>query len=688
MRYLENFFYPKTVCIAGASSKPKSIGYELTKNIIDYGFTGEIFPVNPKADEILGLKNYKSISEISSTIDLAIILVPKQFVTETLNELVLKKVKSVILITAGFREVGEEGKRAEQEILKICKLNNISLVGPNCMGVISTIPSVKLNATFVAEKPESGATGFFSQSGALGAAVLNSLRETDIKFAHFISAGNKADINENDILEYWLEDSNIKTLTFYLESFVNGESFTKTVVKNKLKKPIIVLKSGKSESGMKAAGSHTGAIGSRDKVVNAMLNQYGIVRVDDVNEMFNTSKGFENFPIPCGNKIAIVTNAGGPAILATDSLEKENLLLAELSEETKNRLREIVHPEGSVNNPVDLLPGGTGEIYKQVNKILTEDKNVDAVISIFVEPVMINPLTVVDEVNSIESDKPIFQVEMPVPEFWEKYKTQSKYNTPVFRHPEEPSKIISNMLFFKEKRDIHNHIDLNANFIEPKRMLETDSDNGFLNHTEIENLVFLYDLPYVASKTISYNDSEMFHQVNFPCVIKGISSNVVHKSELNAVKINIKTFDELISAAGEIELNFKRYGFEIEEFLIQPYIKAKHEILIGGFRDNSFGPFIMFGSGGKYVEVLCDTSIKSAYLNSDDIDEMIKSTKIGTILSGVRGEHPFDLAELKKIIKNSARMMAECPNIKEFDINPLLLTEENNFYAVDIRIKI
>ena len=388
---LSNIFYPKSVCIAGASSKEKSIGYELLKSINTYGYTGKLFPVNPKAETILGYKCYKSIKDIKARIDLGIIVVPKAFAEEAIDQLLAKGVKTIVLITAGFKETGPEGELAEKRIFEKIRNCGARLVGPNCMGVITTFTDIQLNATFVAEKPESGHTAFLSQSGAIGAAILNSLRESDIRFGHFISVGNKADISENDLLDFWNDDPRIKTITMYLESFSDGETFIGKFTGHLVKKPVIILKAGKTSAGIKAASSHTGALGTSNKVVNALLEQFGIIRVNNLNGLFNTAKGFENFPTPKGNRIAVVTNAGGPAILAVDELENRNLVLAHLSPNTRLKLREIVHPEGSVNNPVDLLPGGNAHQFKQVNEIILNDENVDAVISIFVEPVMVPP---------------------------------------------------------------------------------------------------------------------------------------------------------------------------------------------------------------------------------------------------------------------------------------------------------
>ncbi len=685
---ISNFFYPETLCVAGASTKEKSIGYELLKSIKVYGYKGKVFPVNPKADEILGYKCFNSIEAIKEKIDLAIVVVPKRFVETTVASLLTKGVKSIVVVTAGFRETGKEGAELEEKILSLAKKARARVVGPNCMGVINSLDSVKLNATFVAEKPETEAVGFLSQSGALGAAVINSLRETEIRFAHFISVGNKADINENDLLRFWEKDKNINVTTYYLESFVDGENFIKPFLTGKIKKPAIVLKAGRSKSGMKAASSHTGALGSKDKVVDALLKQAGIIRVDTISEMFNLVKGFENFPAPKGNRIAVITNAGGPAILAVDALQSEGLELAEFSERTLQKLNEIVPKEGAKNNPVDLLPGATADVYTEVNKTVLADKNVDAVVSIFVEPVMVAPLPVVQSVINIKSRKPIYQVVMPLPEFWSEYKKNQKPFIPLFKNPEEPAKVISGLLFHNKKlsdRKLNKKLyaDLFAEY--NTRQI---SGNGLLDNKVILSLARKYGIPIPKTKIVLPEKIKSFSGIDFPLVIKGINKSFTHKSDFGAVLVNIKNKKELQIASKEIIDSLKKKGLTADEFLIQKFVKPKFELLIGGFRDPSFGPVIMFGSGGKYVDYLDDTVIRSAFITEDEVLSMIKETVIGKLISGVRGEKGVNLKSVAGIILKSAKMLRENKNLIEFDINPLIIDENLKLSAVDIRIKV
>lgn len=684
------FFYPDSICVVGASSKEKSIGYEILRSMKTYGFTGKIFPVNPKSEKVLGYQCFPSITAINEQIDLAIIIVPKKFVEISIDELIQKQVKSIILITAGFRETGKEGEELENRILEKIHKAGIRLIGPNCMGVISCVENIKLNATFVAEKPEKGYTGFLSQSGALGAAVINSLRETDIRFSHFISVGNKADICENDLLRFWNKDDNIQTMTYYLESFTNGFEFLKPFIQGKIKKPNIILKAGRTDSGMKAASSHTGALSSSDKIVNSVLRQFGIIRVDNIHELFNTAKGFEDFPFPKGNRVAVVTNAGGPAILAVDKIEEKGLTLSNLSDTTKIRLREFVNPEGSIENPIDLLPGATAEIFSETAKTVLNDENVDVVVSIFVEPVMVSPLGVVEAINRIESEKPVYQVVMPLPEFWDNYRHNSEFKKPIFRNPEEPAAVISNLLFYKESMErIQKSSDYYSTLLSIAPSDELSGFHDYLSQIEVKRLAQKYNLPLVPEENISIME---FDDTNFkpmfPVVAKGLSEKLIHKSDINAVILDIRTEDELSKAVNTINDLLISNGFDNNRFLIQPFIKTKYELLIGGFRDPSFGPMIMFGTGGKYVEALDDTSMISAYASEKDILTMINSTKIGKIIQGVRNERSIDLQKLMSIIKALSRMMIENPVLYELDINPLTVTPELDLLIVDMRVRV
>lgn len=686
---IRNFFYPKNVMIVGASTKPGSIGYEFINTIKSGGFKGELFPINPKADEIHGIKCYHSIKEVDAAVDLAVIMVPKRFAEDTLDELLERGIKSLVMITAGFKETGKEGEELEKRLLSKVKAAGARMLGPNCMGVIGATPDVSLNATFVAEPIHPGKVGFASQSGALAVAILNQTRTKHYRFAHFVSVGNKADMNELDFLKFWETDENIQTSAFYLESFIDGKGFIEQFLTGKATKPCIMLKAGRTESGMKAASSHTGALGSSDKVVDAVLKQAGIIRVHDVDEMLNTVRGFENYPMPQGKGFAIVTNSGGPGILCVDACEERGLQLAELSDETKNKLKEIVHPEGSINNPIDLLPGGTAEQFTTCCKILADDSNVHTVINLFTEPVMVKGNPVLDMVNEIDNGIPTIQITYPLPETIPTYWETGEGKKPLFFTNEDPGKVISNMRFYTDERER-----LENNKEEYKRLFAIEgkklelNETGFISQENVNTLAEKYDIPVIKSMTVIPTELDKVGDEYFPLVIKGMSKEVIHKSEMDAVKLNIKNREGLVQAAEEIKNSFKKHEYEVEEFLIQQFVNGKFEVLVGGFRDDTFGPMIMFGSGGKYVEVLDDTAMKSAYLTDADIENMLDSTNMGAMLRGVRGEKPANIEKLKSIIKSSALMMIENMNISEFDFNPLIVDESGEIYAVDIRIKV
>jgi acetyltransferase len=684
-----DYFYPKSICVVGASTKPRSLGYELTKSIKQYGYRGKLFLINPNADKVLEYKCYPSIESVNEKIDLAIIMVPKKFVEDSIKGIIEKGTKAIILITAGFKETGKEGETEEKRIVDLVKKSSARLVGPNCMGLINTLSEIKLNATFVAEEPHNGKMAFCSQSGAIGAAVLNSLRETDIRFSQFISVGNKADVAENDLLEFWEKDKNVSVITYYLESFEDGENFIKYFGDNRITKPVLILKGGKTSSGIKAASSHTGALGSSDKVVDSVLHQFGIIRTEDLNDLFNTAKGFEDFPMPSDNRIAVVTNAGGPAILTVDTLEGNNLSLAELTLETKGKLREVVPPQGSVNNPVDLLPGGTAEQFKQVNEILINDDNVDAIISVFVEPIMVPALPVIEGINEImgihpfrKSKKPIFQVVMPLPEFWEQYRKESKTKISLFRRPEDPAVVIGNMLKYKKRPSNIKRLTSEEMKIEGITL----NEGKFFTQDAVIKISDFYNLPIIRTQLFSFEELKDA-EIEFPAVLKAVGEKIIHKSDLKGVVLNIKNRNDLLEQANEMRIGFKLKNIKLDSFLIQPFINTKFELLVGGFRDPSFGPMVMFGTGGKYVEYMDDTIIRSAYLTDDDIEEMVDKTKIGKLLKGVRGEKPADIVKIKSVISSIAQMMLDNEKITECDLNPLVVTVDNDIFAVDVRIK-
>ncbi len=697
---IRNFFYPESVLLIGASSKPKSIGYEILRGMIDFGYKGKIFVVNPKNEEILGIKCNKSIEEIEENISLAIILVPKQLVIDSLKSCAKKNIKNIVVITAGFREVGEEGAKLEQELLDIAKENEIRLVGPNCMGLINTDEDVKLNSTFAAEVPHYAPISFLSQSGALAAAVLNTIKETGYTFGQFISIGNKADLNENDFLEYWHKDDKTKIITMYLESFESGRKFFELAKVITKYKPVLVLKAAKTKSGSRAASSHTGAMATQDDIVDIALKQSGCIRVNTIEEMFETAKAFLKFSNLKGNRLVILTNAGGPAILCVDEAEKNGFEIVKLSDETKNRLRKFLHPEASVNNPVDMLPNADAQTYRKAVQIISQDENVDAIISIFVEPVMIDAFEVIHQLAEEQriNKKPIVVVAFPLPQFWNRWRVEGIKDAYILKSVELASVVLKNLHEYHTSRSlIQNEI---VSFDKSqKEKIEKLINNfkfnlkgkNFLTSLECNKILKTCQLPLIKSHFFKKRNelNSLSRKINYPCVLKISSRMLTHKSDFDGVIVNIQSRKNLIQSFDDLLKNLKKKRLInfIDEFEIQGFIDGDVEVIIGGYRDESFGPVVMFGAGGKFVETIKDKNLLLAPVNESIVIEMIKSSKIYPILSGYRNIKKTDIKKLAEIIVKVGNLLNEFGEIKEIDLNPVMI-KGKKIKIVDYRIRI
>lgn len=697
---IRNFLYPQSVALIGASSKPGSIGYEILRSMISFGYKGKIFVVNPRTDEILGIKCNKSILEIDEQISMAIILVPRDLVFETIIECNRINIKNIVIITAGFKEVGEEGSILEERIKHFARENNIRIIGPNCMGLINADDEVKINATFAAEVPNYSPISFLSQSGALAAAVLNTIHETGYTFGNFVSIGNKADVNEIDLLEYWWKDPKTKIITMYLESFEDGRKFFELASQVTKEKPVIILKSARTKTGSIAASSHTGAIATQDDIVDAALKQSGCIRVDQIDELFETAKAFLKFPSLNGNKVAVVTNAGGPAILCVDEIEKNGLEIAAFSDETIHKLKSILHPQASTKNPVDMLPGADAITYKNAIDILADDENVDAIISIFVEPVMIDSFELIKTLSICQSEikKPLLIVTFPLPHFWEKWKNEGLEDAFILKSFELAPRIIKNIYYYSIARtkSVNNFISLTSkekNKI--NKILNSSSTQiekeTFLNSKDCFRILRALNLPVIGSKYFR-NIKELQKIVSsivFPCVLKISSQKLTHKSDVDGVVVNIPDKKSLIESFKKLVSQFERKNLInfVEEFEIQQFIPNEIELIIGGYRDKSFGPIILFGVGGKLVEIIKDKNLRLAPVSEKEAIEMIKESKVYELLKGYRNIKPANLNKISDIISKLSTLLTEFPEISEVDLNPVII-HNSNPVIVDCRIKI
>lgn len=694
----DKLFYPKSIAVIGASSKQGTLSWELINNLVKFGYNGKIFPVNPKADVIHCFKVYKSVTEIKDDVDIAIIMVSRNLALNAIDDCYMKKINSVVLITAGFKETGEDGANLERQLLKKIEKYKIRLVGPNCMGLINTKPDVSMNATFVKGTPVKGGIGFISQSGALGAAVLATLEKNDIGFSQFVSIGNKADITENDILQYWKDNNDIKVITLYLESFANPRKFMEVAREVVKTKPVLTIKAARTVSGQKAASSHTGALAGAEKIVDTVFEQAGVIRMDTVEDMFDLAKAFDRTRIPEGKRLGILTNAGGPAILTVDEADKWGLDIPDLKNYTVKKLKEIAPEEASLNNPVDLLPPATPEMYGKATEIMLEDENIDALIIILGPPLMLDTLEIAKSISNATktSEKPSIIVLMSQDENIAKLSHIDLQHPPIFNRAESAARCFGLMYKYAQSKTVKESKDfeLKVNRSKVKKLLN-DLPKGeyYLDFMDIYDILQNYNLPVVTS-FLAKNAQEsviVAEKMGFPVVIKAMAKDLIHKTDAGGVVIDIKNVEELVNAENNVLAKLKEKGLDknFNGFLIQPFVKGGIETIFGVTKDPAAGHLIMFGLGGIFVEVLKDVSFRLLPIDYNDALKKIKSIKGYKILEGVRGNPPADIEYIVENLLKLSKLVSDFPEISEIDLNPFVVSSDRSkFKILDARIKI
>lgn len=699
--HLSKFFEPKSIAIIGASRKEGSLGKVFLESLIKFGYTGQIFLVNPSTSEIDGIPCFPAILELPGVPDMAVILVRKDLAISVVEECGKKGIKNVIMITAGFREIGGEGIRREKKLLKIIRKFDIRLIGPNCMGVINTDENFKMNASFSPTEPYPGNVAFVSQSGALGVAVLEMSKALRLGFSIFISEGNKADLNDNDFLEYLAAHEKTKVITLYQESIENSARFRKLASSISRKKPVISVKAGRSSSGAKAAFSHTGALASSDLATNALFKQCGILRAETIAELFEFSLAFSNQPLPKGPNVAIMTNAGGPAILATDAVEKHGLHLAKLSEKTIALLRSFLPEEASPLNPVDMIASANEKSYQKTLKILQKDPNVDAVLVIIVRPpVNTTPRMIAEGFKEILFDhqnKPVFIILMAQQDDNCGLEVFQKLKLPVYAYPESAARSLSKMLQYQNwRKKPHGkvkrfHFD-RGGLLHIFESAKVDK-RAYLKNSEVQLILKTYEfqLPYSAIVQSAEEAVDIFKKIKTPIVLKIESEDIIHKSDIGGVRTNLNDAREIHKAFDEIMQNSLKItrGDRITGILAQEMVSGHREVALGMNRDPNYGPMLMFGMGGILIEIFKDVSFRIAPITDRDAEEMIKETKGYEILRGVRGEAHVDINFIIESIQKLSQLAMDWPQIVELDLNPFVVApDRKNCKIVDARIKI
>jgi acetyltransferase len=692
---LDAIFRPKSIAVVGASKKKGKIGREIIHNLIEGEFEGKVFPINPNADVIHSIKCYKSLLDAPDEIDMAVVVVPKEAVMDVMQECKQKGVKGVVLITAGYKERGEEGAKREEELKRFARSAGILLVGPNCMGVVNADPDVKMNTTFAGAKPLPGKTLFISQSGALGQAIIDYSREVNIGLSKFASLGNRADVSVNDILNYCADDPNVELILLYLESFGNPRNFIKIARELSRRKPIIAVKSGRTAAGAKAAVSHTGSLAGLDVAVDALFEQCGVLRAATIEELFDMAKGFAEQPRPKGNRVAILTNAGGPAILATDALAARGLQIAPLSPGTQERLRKIVSPEASVANPVDMTGSSTAEQYTECMEVILGDERVDSLLVIFVPPIFLHTREVAAAIaqgKERNAGKPILACFMTGEHEEEGgLDVLKESKIPNYTYPESAAIALSGLERYRQwcERPFGTVPKFEVNRSAVSEILARCAKAGrkLLTILEAQEVFEAYGVKVVPSKRVeTREDALSFADTHgFPLVLKIISATISHKSDRGGVILDIRDESQLLQALKLLKSRFKRE--EIDALLVQRMIKGGKETIIGMTQDPTFGPLMMFGLGGIYVEILRDVSFRIHPLTDIDVDEMISSIRGYPLLTGIRGEEAVNIGELKDAILRISQLVGDFCQIESLEVNPFIVSPPGGCScAVDARI--
>lgn len=698
-RSLDVIFKPKSVAVIGASTRPGSLGRALFDKMLAADFNGPIYPIHPTAAYVHSVKTYPSILDTPGPVDLAVIVVPRQQVLPVAKQCAEKGVKGLIVITAGFKETGTEGAAREKELLDVVTANGMRLVGPNCMGVICTDPHVRFDATFAGTYPPLGKVAFVSQSGALGVTILDYASSLHLGVSMFISVGNKTDISGNDLLEYWMDDDSVGVILMYLESFGDPHKFVQLAREVARRKPMVVVKSGRTAGGARAVSSHTGAMAGADLAYDALFAQCGVIRANTIEEMFDFALGFVHQPLPAGDRVAIVTNAGGPAIMATDACENLGLRLARLAPATQQRLRQRLLPEASVNNPVDLLPAANEDDYQFTLEQILQDENVDAVIVISVPPVSADAIKVARRISAVaeKSGKTLLGCFMGVKGLAAAAEELQKQAVPAFSFPESAARALAAMVRYAEWRwrKISSTPSFEVRRQRVAEIIKTAQDAGREQLTDWEAFEVLaaYGIPIVGSRRCHNLDEALdaANSLGYPVVLKVSSPEVIHKSDIGGVQLDLRNASDLRAAFEQLmaRLQARDIPHERVQFVVQQMIEGGREVLLGINAVPTFGSIIAFGLGGIYVEALKDIALRVSPLTIEDAEEIVQSIRGLAILQGVRGEKPVAFEKLYETILRISQLAQDFPEIAEMDINPFLLFNEGaKCAAADVRLRL
>jgi len=695
------FLSPKSIAIIGASDKEGSVGRAITNNIMK-GYKGTIYPISPTRETVFDKKAYKSVLDVPGKVDLAVVVTKNTIVPAVLEECGKKKLRGAIVITAGFKEVDEEGAKLEQKLKDIAKKYKLQIIGPNCLGVMNLEPQTMMNSTFLKITPKSGEIALVSQSGAICAALVEDASAQGIGFSAVVSMGNKADMTEIDVLKMLAEHEQTKVIVMYLEDMGNGQEFLKVckqiTKKNKIKKPVLVLKSGRSPEGAKAAMSHTGALMGSDEIYDALLKQSGAIRVDTMEELFDYATAFSKQPLPIEGDLVIVSNAGGPAIISTDSCSKLGIKMAKI-EEIRSKIDAVIPPWGSSRNPVDIVGDADFNRFENVLNEVLQHKNVGSVIAMCTPSATLDydKLAEVIVKMSKKYKKTMLASLMGLDEGITNREILAAGDVPYYTYAEGSIRALNAMLSFVDwvKAPDGTVTEFEVDKDKVSSVLDKVKSEGRTNLLEDEGREILdaYGFPLPNSAVAATEDEavDAANKIGYPIVMKIASPQIVHKSDAGGVKVNLTNDDEVRSGFKTIMENAKKYdsNAEIKGVLIVEMIKGGKEMIIGSKLEPGMGPVVMLGMGGIYVEILKDVTFRLAPLTDQEANDMISSIKTKKLLDGVRGEKPSDINKLSECIQRLSQLVTDFTEIKELDMNPVLVMEDGEGCKIlDVRIGI
>ncbi|MGE3174312.1 MAG: acetate--CoA ligase family protein [Planctomycetota bacterium] len=693
-RGLDGLFRPRSVAVVGASRRPGSIGRQVVENLIRGGFQGPVYPVNQRAEVVLSVPAFRSVASIPGPVDLAVLVVPPDAVLKVAAECGRKGVRGLVVITAGFREIGGEGALREDKLRAIAARHGMRIVGPNCMGIVNTEAAYRLDASFSATLPSPGAVAMVSQSGALGEAILADAAQAGLGVAMFASVGNRADVTAADLLAYWEHDAQVKVILLYLETVGEPQEFVEVARRVARKKPIIAVKSGRSDAGAAAASSHTGSVAGADVAVDTMLAQCGVLRVDSFRDMFALAQALLDQPLPSGPRMAVVTNAGGPGILATDALVGMGLRVEPLAPAVQKGLRKALPAEASVQNPVDLIASADAARYRAALQQVVADRDIDGLVVLFVSPVMIDAAAVaqaiVDETKGC--GRPVLACVMGRQRGDEAQRILGEAGIPVFRYPEDAAVTLRAMLRrhgWLQRRPArlpHLRVDRAA----AARVLRRRSQGGWLAAAETEAVLAAYGIPFPPSARVRTAGEAVAaaHELGWPVVLKAEAADLLHKSEFGAVRTGLRTGDEVFAAAGDLLTRLKS-RFRDVRLQVQTQARGHREVLVGMTRDPRYGPLFAVGMGGVQVEVLRDVAVRIGPLDGKDPAEMFAALKGAPLLAAFRGTPAVDVATAGNVLLRLQRLATDFPQVAEVEVNPLILAEKGRrSFAVDGRLRL